>query len=79
MRSGPISLTVARIGGQPQTQIYRQVDSLGVMLDAFGETIETGKPFVVTIDEMLDVVAAFEAATISMKEKRQVVVQRTSS
>jgi predicted dehydrogenase len=70
------TLTVARIGGTPQTQAFPQVDSLGVMLDAFGETIETGKPFVVTTDEMLDVVAAFEAAIVSMKEKRPVVVAR---
>ncbi len=70
------TLTVARIGGAPQTRTYRQVDSLGVMLDAFGETIETGKPFVVTTDEMLDVVAAFEAAVRSMAEKKPVMVSR---
>jgi predicted dehydrogenase len=70
------TLTVAKIGGAPQAQTYPQVDSLAVMLDAFGETIETGKPFVVTTDEMLDVVAAFEAAIRSMAETRPVEVGR---
>ena len=70
------ALTVANIGGQPQTQTYRQVDSLAVLLDSFGETIETGKPFPVTTDEMLDVVAAFEAAIASMRELRPVKVGR---
>jgi len=70
------TLTVARIDEAPRTQTFPQVDSLGVLLDAFGESIETGRPFVVTTDEMLDVVAAFEAAITSMQEKRPVVVSR---
>jgi predicted dehydrogenase len=61
------TLTVARLGATPQTQTLPRVDSLAVLLDAFGETIETGKPFPVTTDEMLDVVAAFEAAIKSMQ------------
>jgi predicted dehydrogenase len=70
------SLTVATIGGQPQTRTFEQVDSLAVLIDAFGETIETGKPFPVSTDEMLNVVAAFEAAITSMKETRPVRVGR---
>ena len=70
------TLTVANIGGQPRTQTYAPVDSLAVLLDAFGETIETGKPFPVATDEMLDVVAAFEAAITSMRELRPVKVAR---
>ena len=70
------TLTVARLGAAPQTQTLPQVDSLAVLLDAFGETIETGKPFPVTTDEMLDVVAAFEAAIKSMRELRPVKVAR---
>jgi predicted dehydrogenase len=71
-----VTLTVARLGEAPQTRTLPQVDSLGVLLAAFTETIETGKPFVVTTDEMLDVVAAFEAAVKSMQEKRPVMVGR---
>jgi predicted dehydrogenase len=69
-------LTVARIGEQPQTQTYPPVDSLGVLLEAFAETIETGKPFPVTTDEMLDVAGAFEAIIHSMEEGKPVRVQR---
>lgn len=70
------TLTVARIGGGPQTQTLAQVDSLGVLVDAFGESIETGRAFPVTTGEMLDVVAAFEAAIKSMQEKKPVMVAR---
>jgi predicted dehydrogenase len=70
------TLTVAKIGGAPEQRTYSQVDSLGVLLDAFGETIETGKPFVVTTDEMLGVVAAFEAAIASMQARAPVEVAK---
>jgi len=70
------TLTVARLGGEPRTQALPQVDSLAVLLDAFGETIETGKPFPVTTDEMLGVVAAFEAAIASMEAREPVRVAR---
>ena len=32
------TLTVAKVGEQPVTQVYPAVDSLGVLLEAFGET-----------------------------------------
>src|SRR5262249_54085487 len=38
-------LTVAKIGEQPVTQVYPAAESLGVLLESFAETIETGKPF----------------------------------
>jgi predicted dehydrogenase len=71
-----VTLTVARLGAAPKTQTLPQVESLAVLLDAFGETIETGKPFPVTTDEMLDVVAAFEAAIQSMQTRAPVAVRR---
>ena len=70
------TLTVARLGGAQDSRTFPQVDSLGVLLDAFGETIETGKPFPGTTDEMLDVVAAFEAAIRSMEELKPMKVAR---
>jgi len=70
------TLTVARLGGQPQAQTFPQVDSLAVLLDAFGESVETGKPFPVTTGEMLNVVAAFEAAIKSMQARRPMPVGR---
>jgi predicted dehydrogenase len=68
------SLTVALVGGQPETKIYPQVDSLGVLLEAFAETIETGKPFPVSTSDMLNVVGTFEAIIRSMAENRPVIV-----
>jgi predicted dehydrogenase len=70
------TLTVARLGEAPRTQTFPQVDSLAVLLAAFADSIETGKPFPVTTDEMLDVVAAFEAAIASMQARGPVAVRR---
>jgi len=70
------TLTVAKVGEQPVTQIYPAVDSLGVLLEAFGDTIETGKPFPVSTAEMLDVAGAFEAIIRSMAENRPINVSR---
>ena len=71
---GENDLTVAMIGGAPQTTTYPQVDSLGALIEAFGETIETGKPFPVTTQEMLAVAGAFEAIVRSIDEGRPVEV-----
>jgi predicted dehydrogenase len=70
-------LTVTRIGETPVTQVYEPVDSLGVLLEAFAETIETGKPFPVSTNDMLDVVGAFEAVIRSIGEGRPVDVVRS--
>ena len=68
------SLTVAMIGGQPETKTFPPADSLGVLLEAFAETIETGKPFPVSTADMLDVVSAFEATIRSIAEGKPVAV-----
>src|SRR5690348_4382550 len=70
------SLTVAPIGQEPKTTVYPAVDSLGVLLEDFAETIETGRPFPVTASDMLDVVGAFEAIITSIKEGKPVAVKR---
>jgi predicted dehydrogenase len=62
------TLTVARIGEKPVTLSFPQVDSLAVLIEAFAESVETGKPFPVATSDMLDVVAAFEAIIRSMAE-----------
>ena len=67
-------LTVAPVGQEPQTLTFPQVNSLAVLLEAFAETIETGKPFPVSTGEMLDVVSAFEAIIRSIDERRPVRV-----
>jgi len=70
------TLTVARIGEAPKTDVYPQVDSLGVLIEAFAETIETGKPFPVSTEEMLDVAGAFEAIIRSINDGGPVKVAR---
>ena len=71
---GETSLTVAMIGGKPETKIYPEADSLGLLLEAFAETIETGKLFPVSTADMLDVVGAFEAAIRSIAEGKPAAV-----
>jgi predicted dehydrogenase len=68
------ALTVATLGGQPETKNYPPVDSLGVLLECFGETIETGKPFPVSTADMLNVVSAFEAIITSIEQRTPVEV-----
>ena len=71
------TLTVARIGEKPQTEIFAPVDSLGVLLESFAESVETGKPFAVSTADMLDVVGAFEAIIRSMTDGGPVAVKRS--
>lgn len=68
------ALTMATIGGQPETRTYPPVDSLGVLLESFAETIESGKPFPVSTADMLDVVSGFEAIIRSIEEDKPVNV-----
>ena len=68
------ALTVAAIRGLPETRTYQPVDSLGVLLESFAETIETGKPFPVSTADMLDVVSAFEAIIQSIARKKPVML-----
>jgi predicted dehydrogenase len=70
------TLTVARVGEKPKTQVFAPVDSLGVLLEAFAESVETGKPFPVSTADMLDVVGAFEAIIRSMTDGGPVTVGR---
>jgi len=69
------TLTLSRIGEKPETLTFPQADSLAVLLEAFAESVETGKPFPVTTTDMLDVVSAFEAIIRSMAEGGPVKVR----
>src|SRR5450830_1139454 len=62
------TLTVALVGEKPKTQVFAPVDSLGVLLEAFAGSVETGKPFPVSTADMLDVVGTFEAIIRSMAD-----------
>lgn len=74
---GETTLVVARNGQKPQQHALPQVDSLAVLLEAFAESIETGKSFPVPTSQMLEVVGAFEAIIRSAGERRPVAVQRS--
>jgi predicted dehydrogenase len=72
----PLPQRIARIGERPNTRTFPEVDSLAALLEAFAESVETGKPFPVPAAEMLEVVGAFEAITHSMAEGRPVSVRQ---
>src|SRR6202049_1385101 len=46
------TLPLARVGEQPETLTFPQVDSLAVLLEAFAESAETGTTFPVSTTEM---------------------------
>jgi hypothetical protein len=73
---GETTLNVAMLGETPQAQSFPEVDSLGVLLESFGEAIETGTPFAVSTDQMLDTVGAFEATIASITSGRPASVAR---
>lgn len=70
-------LTVAPVGKKPETRVFPQVHSLGVLMEAFAESVETGKPFPVSTSDMLDVVGAFEAIIRSMADGGPVSVKQS--
>jgi predicted dehydrogenase len=70
------TLTLARNGERPQQQLLREADSLADLLEAFAESIETGKPFPVPTSQMLEVVSAFEAIIQSGNVRRPIQVFR---
>jgi predicted dehydrogenase len=73
------TLTVALNGQSPRTQTFPPVDSLAALLESFAESIALGTPFLVRTGEMLDVVAAFEAAITSMASGQPATVRRASN
>lgn len=68
-------LTTALVGQPPETKVYPQVDSLGVLLESFGAALETGSPFAVTMDDMVEVAGTFEAIIKSMAQGKPVTVE----
>jgi hypothetical protein len=61
-------LTVSMIGGAPpQAHTYEHVDSLKVLAESFADAVEGRGPFLVSADEMLALIGAFEAIVSSLK------------
>jgi predicted dehydrogenase len=60
-------LTVGMIGGAPpQTRTYEHVDSLKVLAEAFADAVEGRGPFLVSPDQMLNLIGAFEGILKSL-------------
>ena len=64
------TLTVSLIGGAaPQTYNYEHVDSLKVLAESFADAVEGRAPFLVSTDQMLDLIGAFEAILTSLETR----------
>jgi predicted dehydrogenase len=70
------TLTVAKIGGEPVTTTYPHADSLRVLAESFADAIEGRAPFLVSTDQMLNLIASFEAVIQSMETGGPVQVKR---
>ena len=72
---GEDTLTLARIGEEPQSLTFEHVDSLRVLVEAFADAVEGKAPFPVTPPQMLDTIGAFEAIVASIETGAPVVVE----
>ena len=71
---GEDGLTVAPLGGGPQTQSFEHVDSLRVLVESFADAVEGKGDFLVSPAQMLDTVSAFEAVVGSIEVRAPVAV-----
>ena len=62
------TLTLAYIGGKTETKTYEKVDSLQVLTDSFADAVEGRAPFLVSTQEMIDMIGAFAAVTRSLEK-----------
>ena len=61
-------LTIGMIGGAPpQTQTYQHVDSLKVLAESFADAVEGRGAFLVSPDQMLNLIGAFEGILTSLR------------
>jgi predicted dehydrogenase len=61
-------------GGKPETTTYEHVDSLKALMEAFIDAIEGRAPFLISPEQMLDMISVFEASIKSFEQKRPVEV-----
>jgi len=65
---------VGFIGSAPEERRYEHVDSLNVLVESFADAIEGKAPFLVTPQQMLDLIGAFEAVVKSLETGKPVEV-----
>jgi predicted dehydrogenase len=58
---GPTNLVLRRSGAEPQHLSFPPVDSVRANLEAFADAVAGRAPYPISMNEMLDTVAAFEA------------------
>jgi predicted dehydrogenase len=68
------TLIVGRIGETPQTHVYDHVDSLKVLAESFADAIKGRAPFLVSTDQMLDLIGAFEAVLASLETRAPALI-----
>ena len=68
------TLIVGRIGETPQTRVYDHVDSLKILAESFADAIEGRAPFLVSADQMLDLIGAFEAILTSLETRAPALI-----
>jgi len=60
-------LRIGYIGKPPEEKTFEHVDPLKVLVESFADAVEGRAPFLVTTDQMLDVIGAFEAVVKSLE------------
>jgi predicted dehydrogenase len=66
------TMVVRKSGNAPQTIKYQPIDTLAAELDAFADAIEGKRPFPIPEQDVLQTLAAFEAALSSMQTGQSV-------
>ena len=67
-------LRIGYIGKPPEEKTFEHVDSLRVLIESFADAVEGRAPFLVSPDQMLDLIGAFEAVVKSLGTRRPVEV-----
>ena len=75
---GPTALTIRRTDAPPEHLTFEPIDSLRAELEAFADAVTGTAPYPITGQEMIDEVAALEAAIRSFDSGEEVQVQSRS-
>ena len=67
-------LRIGYIGKPPEEKTFEHVDSLKVLVESFADAVEGRAPFLVSPDQMLDLIGAFEAVVKSLETGKPVEV-----
>lgn len=71
---GETDLIVRLSGQQPQQHSYKAVDQVRTALEIFADGVSGRAPYPMSVEQIVDTVAVFEAASKSMASKAPVVV-----